>query len=96
MMRYSVTVLARSLVADRGGRLLVPEPRHVATLREARAWLDRMSLTWIDALLPSESSVVGLIVDDDGRPACSVEYPRDGSAPIDLDRDELREMRRTA
>lgn len=96
MMRYSVTVLARSLVADRGGRLLVPEPRPVSTLRAARSWLDLNQLTWIGALLPTEASFVGLIVDDDGRPAASIEYPRDGSEPIDLDRDELREMRRTA
>lgn len=95
-MRYSVVVAARSPVTGRPERLLVPAPRQVATLREARSWLDRMALTWLAALHPAEFSFIGLVVDDEGAPACSVEYPLDGSEPVDLDRDELRELRRTA
>lgn len=95
-MRYAVTVFARSLLPTRGGRLLVPEPRRVATLRAARVWLDMMRPTWgsAPALLPSEEGFTGAVLDEDGSEALALDYLRDSNAdPIKHDREDLREMR---
>lgn len=89
-MRYAVTI------ATSAGRLLVPTPRPAATLRDARAWLSRMAATWCDALQPVESGFTGLVLDDDGSAALTVDYGRDPDIPpVESDRDELHEMKKT-
>jgi len=95
MRSYTVTVAARSLVPAREERLLMPAPRPVATLREARAFLQRMRPTWLgsECLLPTESGFVGYVVDDEGVAALSIEFGRDGEEPIEHGREELEAMR---
>jgi hypothetical protein len=93
-VRYAVTVHAHSMVAERAPRLLVPAPRRVATLKDARAWLYMMRGTWLDALLPTEDGFSGSVLDEDGSEALTVEYGRDPDAePIEHDRASLREMK---
>ncbi len=93
-MSYSVTVTAKSLLPARAARLLVPDPREVSTIREARAWLSRMAGTWCAALLPTEAGFIGLVVDEDGKPARTIEYGVDPDVePVEHDRDALAAMR---
>jgi hypothetical protein len=93
-VRYSVSVSTHiAFGSPNAPRLLVPEPRRVATLRDARAWLSRTAATWIAALHPHEDGFTGSVLDEDGSPALAVEYGTDPDAdPIEHDRDELREM----
>jgi len=94
--RYSVTVAGRATEPGRCGRLLVPEPRAVASLREARRWMSRMAATWCAALLPSEEGFSGFVLDDDGTEALALEYGRDPDAlPVEHDRDDLEELKKT-
>ena len=93
-MRYSVTVLARSLMPARGGRPLVPEPRGHATLAQARGWVWRNAATWCSALLPTEEGFSAFVLDEDGSEALTLEYGRDPDAqPVEHDRESLREMK---
>lgn len=94
-MRYSITTVARSLIPSIGGRPLVREPYRVATLTAARAWVSMMAPTWRnpETLLASEAGFTAFVLDADGAPALTLEYPRDPDAePIEFDRGELREM----
>jgi hypothetical protein len=94
-VRYSVSVATHTAFGSlTAPRLLVPEPRRVATLRDARAWLSRMAATWIGALLPHEDGFTGSVLDEDGSAALAVEYGTDPDAePLEHDRAALREMK---
>ena len=93
-MKYFVTVALPGAPPDLLGRLLVPAPRELPTLRDADAWSRRNADSWRDSLLPNETYFTAWILDEEGVPARTLEFPSGlGAEPTTLDRKTLRRLR---